>query len=113
MYVRLTRLLQRTRKHRFLAAEQQTRSAASANVLRRMSVEADQECLGLTSEKKLSPRAEGDVRQVSLTRATAVATAFFQEEVLPRMQTVVESAKGAGLQATLHQGGFSTVPRLQ
>jgi hypothetical protein len=49
-------------------------------------------------------KAEGDVRQLSLTRATAVATAFFQEEVLPRMQAVVESAKGVGLQATLRVG---------
>lgn len=47
---------------------------------------------------------EGDVRQVSLAKATAIAAAFFQGEVLPRMQELLESARGAGLQSTLRVG---------
>lgn len=48
--------------------------------------------------------AEGDARQVILPRATKVATAFFQEEVLPRMHHLLESAKSAGLHSTLRVG---------
>jgi hypothetical protein len=58
----------------------------------------------LAQREEALVEAEGDVRRVSLSKATAVAAAFFQEEVLPRMQTVVESAKDAGLQATLRVG---------
>lgn len=58
----------------------------------------------LEKREEAFTEADNDARQVSLARATEIAIAFFQEEVLPRMHELLEVAKSAGLHSTLRVG---------